>query len=135
MHYLLSHYFLRDWVRAEIKKHRSLRVIDRVVKNGSWKVVILSRIALVFPLLPLNLAYGVSKVRYWKFIFASFAGFLPSSFLYAYLGSIAVSLIGLEERTPLPGERFFFALSVAAAILATVYMTKLTRQALAAEGL
>lgn len=129
--YLVSHYFLRDWMRAAIKKRRTLRVIDQVVKNGSWKVVILSRIAPVFPFLPLNLAYGVSKIRYWKFIFSSLVGFLPGSFLYAYLGSIAVSLLGLQQREPLPGERFFFAISVTAAILATAYMVKLVRRALA----
>jgi len=102
-----------------------------VVKNGNWIVVILSRVTPIFPFLPLNLAYGVSKIRYWKFIFASFIGFLPGSFLGAYLGSIAGTLIGAQERAPLPGERFFLGLSVIAAILATVYMMKLIRQALA----
>lgn len=131
--YLLSHYFLRDWVREEIQKHRFLRVIDQVVKNGSWKVVILSRVAPIFPFLPLNLAYGVSKIRYWKFIFSSFIGVLPGSFLGAYLGSIAGTLAGAQEHVSLPGERYLLGLSVIAAILATVYMTKLTRQALAAN--
>ena len=131
--YLISHFFLRNWVRSEIQKHRFLRVIDHVVKNGNWKVVILSRVAPIFPFLPLNLAYGVSKIRYWKFIFASFIGFLPGTFLGAYLGSIAGTLIGAQERAPLPGEKFFLVLSVTTAIFATLYMTKLTRQALAAN--
>jgi len=131
--YLISHFFLRNWVRSEIQKHRFLRVIDHVVKNGNWKVVILSRVAPIFPFLPLNLAYGVSKIRYWKFIFAFFIGFLPGTFLGAYLGSIAGTLIGAQERAPLPGEKFFLVLSVTAAIFATLYMTKLTRRALTAN--
>lgn len=129
--YLISHYFLRDWVRAKIKEHRSLQVIDQVVQNGSWKGVILLRLAPVFPFIPLNVAYGVSKIRYWKFIIASLIGFLPGCFLYAYVGSVAGSLIGVQTRTPLPGERFFLGISVTAAILATLYATKLTRKVLA----
>jgi len=132
--YLAGRYFLRDWVRREIRKQRLLQIIDHVVNQAGWKIVILTRLAPIFPFIPLNLAYGVSKVRFPDFLLASLIGFLPGAFLFATLGSIAGTLIGVQTRTSLPGEKLLLGVAVTAAVLATVYMTKLTRKALA-DGL
>lgn len=132
--YLLSHYFLRHWMHGQIEKKPWLRVIDKVIKSAGWKIVLLTRLAPVCPFIPLNFAYGTSKIRWWVFLSASFIGFLPGAFLYAYLGSAAGSWIGVEApRTArLPGEWLLLSLSAAAAILATLYMTKITRKVIAA---
>lgn len=129
--YLMGHYCSRKWVNHQIQKNRLLQAMDQVIKNAGWRIVILSRLAPIFPFTPLNFVFGASKIKFWNFLLASFAGFLPGSFLNAYLGTVAGSLLGVQERTPLPGEKLFLSLSIATAIFATFYMTKLTRKVLA----
>ncbi len=131
--YLTSHYFLRNWVRCQIERNSSLQVVDKVIKSSGWKIVLFTRLAPVCPFIPLNFAYGVSKIKWWNFLLGSFIGFLPGAFLYSYFGAAAGAWIGIRSNTmTLPGEKFLLGLSAALAILGTVYMTKIVRRILAA---
>ncbi|MEX2382352.1 MAG: hypothetical protein WD490_08215 [Opitutales bacterium] len=78
-------------------------------------------------------AYGLTAIRFWPYVAASWIGMLPGTLLYVYLG--AAGRVGLEaaaagevERDPL--ELVFLGVGLVATVVVTVYVTKIARRAL-----
>jgi len=82
--------------------------VDEAVAREGWKIVALTRLSPVFPFNLLNYAFGLTNVRVRDYVVASWAGTLPGTILYVYLGSLAGDLTrvatGGAERTPADGR-------------------------------
>jgi len=85
--FLVARYFLRQRVQAAAKNHPKFAAMDEATGREGWKMVALLRLS---PLLPFNLSnylYGVTRIGFWPYVAASWAGMLPGTFLYVYLGA------------------------------------------------
>jgi uncharacterized membrane protein YdjX (TVP38/TMEM64 family) len=132
----------RGWVEAKVAASPKFRAIDQAVAESGFKIVLLTRLSPVFPFLPLNYAFGLTKVRFRDYLVASWVGMLPGTVLYVYLGSTARELADLAagnvERSP--AQAVLFWAGLAAAVVVTVLVTRVARNALrhaapaAAEG-
>jgi uncharacterized membrane protein YdjX (TVP38/TMEM64 family) len=88
------------------------------------------------PLIPFNLSnyfYGLTAVKFWPYVLASWIGMLPGTLLYVYLGTVGRAGLqaasGMDAgRTPL--EFALLGVGLAATVGATVLVTKIARNAL-----
>jgi uncharacterized membrane protein YdjX (TVP38/TMEM64 family) len=104
----------RRWAEHEMIGHPWFLAVDRAVEHNGFKIVVLMRLALVFPFNILNYALGTSRIRFKDFFFGSLIGTVPGTLLYTYLGSIAMR--AGEATAPLGAWRW--ALYAAGALLA-----------------
>jgi uncharacterized membrane protein YdjX (TVP38/TMEM64 family) len=74
--------------------------VDRAVRLAGFRVVLLLRLANVFPFNSLNYVLGLTAVTVRDYIAASVLGMLPITFYFAYVGSLAKNAGELTDAGP-----------------------------------
>jgi uncharacterized membrane protein YdjX (TVP38/TMEM64 family) len=132
--FLIGRYFAREWVAARLADYPKFKAVDEAVAREGWKIVALTRLSPVFPFSLLNYAFGPTNVGVRDYVLASWAGTLPGTILYVYLGSLAGDLTRVATGGPRrsPAEWTFYAIGLLATIAVTVYVTRISNRALKA---
>ncbi len=120
----------RGWVQRVLEGRGQFLAVDRAIAKEGWKIVVLTRLSPIFPFNLLNYAMGLTGVRFWDYVLASWLGMLPGTLLYVYLGSLAGDLAGLgvkQGRSPL--QWLLYAFGLAATVGATVLITRVAGKA------
>jgi uncharacterized membrane protein YdjX (TVP38/TMEM64 family) len=82
--FLTSRYLLRDFVQRRFGER--LRVInDGVEKDGAYYLLTL-RLVILFPFWLVNLCMGLTPIRLRTYVWVSWLGMLPGTFLYVNAG-------------------------------------------------
>ncbi len=133
--FLAGRTIARGWIEEKLKSPK-FRAIDRAVGEQGFKVVLLTRLSPVFPFNLLNYAFGLSRVRFRDYFFASWIGMLPGTLMYVYLGSAVESVADLVAGKARggAGQQALFFVGLAATVGVTVYVTRIARRALAAAA-
>jgi uncharacterized membrane protein YdjX (TVP38/TMEM64 family) len=130
--FLVGRYLARDWISKKLEGNPKFRAIDEAVGKEGWKIVILTRLSPVFPFNLLNYAYGLTRVTIRDYFFASWAGMIPGTILYVYIGSLSGDLAGAAggsvKRTPAGWA--LTAVGFIATIAVAVYATRIGARAL-----
>ena len=94
--------------------------------------MLLVRLSPVFPFNLLNYAFGLTNVRLWQYVLASWIGMLPATLMYVYLGSALKSLADAAAGAPKGGapQTVFFVAGLVMTVVATVVVTRVARRAL-----
>lgn len=130
--FLIGRYLARDKIRAKADDYPKFSAIDKAVGKEGWKIVLLLRLS---PLVPFNLQnylYGLTAIKFWPYLLASWIGMMPGTFLYVYLG--AAGRAGIEAaageagRTPM--EIGMFVVGLIATVAVTIYVTYIARKAI-----
>ncbi len=134
--FLIGRHYAGDWVSRQIEKYPKFEAINSAISEGGKKIVFLIRLSPAFPFNFLNYAFGITKVSLPDYVVASWAGMLPGTVLYVYLGSLAGELAragaaGGEGRSAL--EWTFLIVGFIATIAVTVYITKTAKASLDKE--
>jgi uncharacterized membrane protein YdjX (TVP38/TMEM64 family) len=125
--FLVGRYLARGWVARKIEGNATFSAIDRAVADEGWKIVGLTRLSPIFPFALLNYGFGVTRVKFWDYVIASWIGMMPGTVMYVYIGSLADS--GGGSKTP--AQTVLKWVGLAATVLVTIYVTKIARKALA----
>mgnify|MGYP006268085527 CR=1 FL=1 len=128
----VGRFLARDWVRRRIAGNERFAAIDEAVGREGWKIVLLTRLSPVFPFNLLNYAYGLTGVSLPAYTAASWAGMLPGTLMYVYIGSLAGSLATLGSEGG-PGGALQWAgyiVGLLATVGVTVVVTRIARRAL-----
>jgi uncharacterized membrane protein YdjX (TVP38/TMEM64 family) len=129
----------RGWVENKVAGNPRFQAIDRAVAEKGFKIVLLTRLSPVFPFLMLNYAFGLTRVRFRDYFFASWVGMFPGTVLYVYLGSTAREFADIIAGNVQggPWQKALYFVGLAVTVVVTVYVTRLARAALkqAAPGL
>ena len=130
--FLIGRYLARGWVSQQIEKYPKFKAVDEAVGKEGWKIVGLTRLSPVFPFVILNYAFAITKVSFKDYAIASWIGMLPGTIMYVYIGSLIGNLatLGATEREKTPLEWVLYIVGLIATILVSVYVTKISRQAL-----
>jgi uncharacterized membrane protein YdjX (TVP38/TMEM64 family) len=130
--FFLGRTLARGWVERKIAGSPRFRAIDAAVAREGFKIVLLTRLSPVFPFNLLNYAFGVTRVSFRDYFFASWIGMFPGTVLYVYLGSLTKDLAELAEgKTPGGTARWvFLVVGLAATIAVTYILTRIARRAL-----
>lgn len=129
--FAVARYAARGWVARKLANHSKFAAVDEAVKTGGWRVILLLRLSPVLPFNLFNYAAGLTDVAMKDYIWASWLGMLPGTLLYVYVGSLAGSVASVgksHHRSPV--EWALYAAGLLATLIVTLYVTRLSRQAL-----
>jgi uncharacterized membrane protein YdjX (TVP38/TMEM64 family) len=95
--FLMARYRLRSWIGERLQRYPRLLAFDDALEREGLKMVLLMRLQPVFlPFVYLNMALGLTKVRWRDFIVGSLLGMLPGQIAYVYGGSLIRSISELS---------------------------------------
>lgn len=97
--FLLARTVLRRKIERMTANNAKFRALDRAIASEGSKIVLLIRLAPVFPFTYINYAFGLTGIRLLPYVLATFIGIIPGTFAFVYLGSAAASVA--TERTGL----------------------------------
>lgn len=126
--FLIGRHLARNWVAGKIENRPAFHAIDQAVGKEGWKIVGLTRLSPAFPFTFLNYAFGLTRVSFQHYAFATFFGMMPGTVLYVYLGALAQAGITSEGRTP--GQWALLIVGLLATLAVTVFVTRVARRAL-----
>lgn len=131
--FLISRYFARDWVLEKFGANEKFRAIDDAVARDGWKVVGLIRLSPAFPFIPLNLLFGLTKVRFSHFLIATWIAMIPVCVMFVYLGTLIGDIAALGSQPMATGKAKWVVsgVGVVTTAIVTVFVTRLARRALA----
>lgn len=124
--FLIARYAARQRVARWAQRYPLFQAIDSAIGEGGWKIVALLRLSPAIPFNVQNYLYGLTPVRFWPYVIASWLAMLPGTFLYVYLGHVTRAAIG-EQRERSPLEWAFLGIGLAATVLVSVYIARLAR--------
>ena len=131
--FLISRYAARGTIEARLAQYPKFRAIDAAIGRGGWKIVALLRLSPAVPFNLQNYLYGLTPIRFWPCLLASWVAMLPGVFLYAYvgyLGRAGVQAAAGDSRVG--GAQWTLRIvGLLATVAVTVYVARLARDALA----
>jgi uncharacterized membrane protein YdjX (TVP38/TMEM64 family) len=132
--FLVARFIARERIEAIAKGSDKFRKIDSAIGKQGAKLVFLLRLSPVIPFNLSNYFYGLTAVKFWPYVLASWIGMMPGTFLYVYLGTagkaaVAAAAGGEAVRR---GWQYwtFMSVGLAATIIVTIWVTKIARDAL-----
>ena len=128
--FLIARYLARDRVQLLLARRRNLAAIDRAVAEDGWKIVALLRLSPAIPFNLQNYLFGVTAVPFTHFVLATFAGIIPGTALYTYVG-----VLGNAAGEVGPVKWALFAAGLAATVVVAVLIARKARARLAEAGL
>lgn len=99
--FLISRYFAREAVAGWLSKSDRFRRLDELTEEQGAIIVALTRLVPLFPYSLLNYAFGLTRVRFWTYLFWSWLCMLPATVLYV-AGADAAARGLTEGRVPWP---------------------------------
>jgi len=129
--FLISRYLARDRVKRFIERHPTMKAIDTVAHEESFKTILLSRLTPLTPFAVENYAFGVTGVRLRSFLLATAIGIVP--------GTVQNVWIGVIGRTAAQGGAgvvnwILLLVGLAATVVLTVWMTREAKKRMALQA-
>lgn len=120
--FLISRFVAREKIASMARNNENFRRIDAAIGEQGAKLVFLLRLSPIIPFNPSNYFYGLTAVKFWPYVLASWIGMLPGTLLYVYLGTVGRAGLqaasGMDAgRTPL--EFALLGVGLAATVGAT----------------
>ncbi len=135
--FLIARYLARGAIEAKAAANPRFGAIDRAIGQGGWKIIALLRLVPLFPFSLGNYFFGLTAIRFWPYVLASWVAMLPGTFMYVYFGHVAaqgLSAASGEESSIGAGKLALWVVGGAALVTATLYITRLARRALAEQA-
>lgn len=128
--FLVSRYLAREKVSSYAQSNQQFQAIDKAVGEQGGKLVGLLRLSPVIPFNLSNYFYGLTDVKFWPYVLATWLGTLPGTCLYVYL--VAAGKAGLSggEKGRSTLEYVFYGLGLVATIVVTVSVSRIAKKAL-----
>ena len=131
--FLLGRSVARDKIRALTEDKPKFRQIDRAIGERGAKLIFLLRLSPVVPFNLSNYFYGLTAVRFWPYVLASWIGMMPGTIAYVYFGTLgrAAAQSAADagpERGPL--EWALLAVGLVATFAVTIWVSKIARDAI-----
>jgi uncharacterized membrane protein YdjX (TVP38/TMEM64 family) len=131
--FLIGRTLARRRIETVLANQPRFLALDQAVAEQGFQIVLLTRLSPVFPFTLLNYFFGLTRVRFWTYVLASWLGMLPGTVLYVYLGTTIQQLADIAQggvaRDSVP-QRIFFAVGLLATLIVTVLLTRLARHTL-----
>lgn len=126
--FLIGRYVARGAVARQARRYPKFGAIDKAIGEGGWKIIALLRLSPAIPYSVGNYVYGLTAVRFWPYVLASWLFMLPGTFMYVYLGYLGRTSVSGAGRTP--GQWALLIAGLVATVAVTVYVTYLARKAM-----
>jgi len=131
--FLIARFIARGKVEAIAQRNEKFRQIDNAIGKQGTKLIFLLRLSPVIPFNVSNYFYGLTGVKFWPYVLASWIGMMPGTFLYVYIGTAGKAAVAAAAGAePVQhGWQYwtFLSIGLAATIIATIWVTKIARGA------
>lgn len=97
--FLIGRYFARDVTAKWLSKREKFKKLDDLTEKHGAIMVALVRIVPIFPFNFVNYGFGLTRVRFWTYVFWSWLCMLPGTVLYV-VGTDAISQAIIQKRVP-----------------------------------
>jgi uncharacterized membrane protein YdjX (TVP38/TMEM64 family) len=87
--YGIAQAFPRERVLAWSRRKRPLRILERFVREGGWKVVLATRLIPLFPFKFSNYFFGWMRFPFPAFVIGTAVGIIPMTLVSVSVGSLA----------------------------------------------
>ena len=132
--FLVARFIARDKIEAIAQRNEKFRRIDNAIGKQGAKLILLLRLSPVIPFNLSNYFYGLTGVRFWPYVLASWIGMMPGTFLYVYIGTAgkAAASAAAGGEAMKHGWQYwtFMSVGLVATIIVTIWVTKIARNAL-----
>src|SRR5256886_4953037 len=132
--FLVARFIARDKVEAIARQNEKFRRIDSAIGKEGAKLIFLLRLSPVIPFNVSNYFYGLTGVKFWPYVLASWIGMMPGTFLYVYIGAAGKAAVSAAAggAAVKHGWQYwaFFSVGFAATIIVPIWVTKIARDAL-----
>jgi uncharacterized membrane protein YdjX (TVP38/TMEM64 family) len=132
--FLVSRYVARRRVERWVSSNPAFAAVDEAIGNQGWKVVLLTRCCPLFPYIFQNYAFGLTRVSFGQYALGSFLGLVPTTLIFAYVGSLGRSGAEAASGGASALELVVKGLGLLATVAVSVYIARLSRRALAKAG-
>jgi uncharacterized membrane protein YdjX (TVP38/TMEM64 family) len=102
--FLMARYLLRERLRRRVEGSRRFLALDRAVRDESWKVVLLIRLAPLISGSAQNYVLGLTSVPFRHYLPATAAGAVPWALLFTWLGTAGRAALASGDTTPGPWQ-------------------------------
>jgi uncharacterized membrane protein YdjX (TVP38/TMEM64 family) len=97
--FLVSRYFARGAVAQWLSDKEKFQKLDRMTEEHGAIMVALTRLVPLFPFNILNYGFGLTRVRFWTYVFWSWLCMLPGTVLYV-VGADTVTKAVVQGQVP-----------------------------------
>ena len=132
--FLVARFIARDKIEAIAKGNEKFRNIDSAIGKRGAKLIFLLRLSPVIPFNLSNYFYGLTGVKFWPYVLASWIGMMPGTFLYVYIGIAGKAAVAAAAGGAAVKHSWqywtFLGVGLAATVIVTIWVTKIARDAL-----
>jgi uncharacterized membrane protein YdjX (TVP38/TMEM64 family) len=136
--FLVSRFIAREKVEAIAKGNEKFRKIDNAIGEQGAKLIFLLRLSPVIPFNLSNYLYGLTSVKFWPYVLASWIGMMPGTFLYVYIGTAGKAAVAAAPGGEAVKHSWqywkFLDVGLVATVIVTIWVTKIARDALRKTG-
>jgi len=132
--FLVARFIARDKIERMAQANEKFRRIDNAIGKQGAKLILLLRLS---PIIPFNLSnyfYGLTAVKFWPYVVASWIGMMPGTLLYVYIGTAgkAAASATAGGQAMQHGWKYwtFMGVGFIATIVVTIWVTRIARNAL-----
>jgi len=95
--FFIGRTLLRSYVEGILGEYPKLQKLDRAISSQGFKIMLLVRVAPIFPFALSNYLYGVTSVKFWPYFWGTMLGFAPGTFAYVYSGVVGKILTSGDD--------------------------------------
>src|SRR6184192_4581049 len=132
--FLVARFIARDKIETIAQRNEKFRKLDSAIGQQGARLIFLLRLSPVIPFNLSNYFYGLTAVKFWPYVLASWIGMMPGTFLYVYIGTAgkaAVSAAAGGEAVKRGWQYWaFLCVGFIATIIVTIWVTRIARDAL-----
>src|SRR6266487_5752810 len=111
--FLIARFIARDKVEVIARRNEKFAKIDNAIGEQGAKLIFLLRLSPVIPFNLSNYFYGLTGVKFWPYVFASWSGMIPGTFLYVYIGTAGKGAVMVARGEAIQyGWQYWILLSV-----------------------
>lgn len=127
--FIIARYLARGLVAEKLRDSPKFRAIDTAIGNEGWKIVTLLRMC-PLPFGLSNYIYGITSIRFWHYLIATFIGVAPGTAFFVYLGHAGKA--GLDSGSEHSATMLApLGLGLIAGVACLFYVGKIARKAVA----
>ena len=127
--FLLARTVLRKRIERITAKNPKFRAVDKAIAKEGTKIVLLVRLAAVFPFTIVNYAFGLTGIRLTPYVVTTAIGILPGTIAFVYIGAAAAS-VATQDRTKL----VFTIAGLVIALAVSIFVARVAHKAIQRAG-
>ncbi len=129
--FLLARSVMRQRIRRWLERSSHVEAVRASIADHSLIVILLLRLSPLVPFNVVNYALGLTEISLARYVAVSFVGMVPGTWFYAYIGSLAPTLIAGRGEVTGPARLVGLGIGLLATAMAMFIVGRAARRRVA----